>query len=68
MHFTVICSTSCVTTQPLASEVAEAMARLLLTLIRGYQHLFAGRPSPCRFDPTCSSYAIEAISVHGSIR
>lgn len=44
------------------------MARLLSALIRGYQHLFAGRPSPCRFDPTCSSYAIEAISVHGSLR
>ena len=36
-------------------------------LIRGYQHLFAWKPSPCRYTPTCSTYAIEAIEAHGAL-
>lgn len=37
-------------------------------LVRLYQFLSAGRPSPCRFDPSCSAYAIEAVETHGAIR
>ena len=44
------------------------MARFLAWLIRGYQTLFAGRPSPCRYVPTCSPYALEAIEAHGAAR
>jgi len=40
-------------------------ARVLRALIVFYQRLFDGRPSPCRYVPSCSSYAVEAVEVHG---
>jgi putative membrane protein insertion efficiency factor len=40
-------------------------ARALRALILAYQWLFSWRPSPCRYVPTCSSYALEAVEVHG---
>jgi putative membrane protein insertion efficiency factor len=43
-------------------------ARGLIGLIRGYQAVRAGRPSPCRFDPTCSHYALDAVAAHGAAR
>lgn len=36
--------------------------------VRGYQRVTAHRPSPCRFDPTCSSYALGALEQHGLFR
>ncbi|MGB0494808.1 MAG: membrane protein insertion efficiency factor YidD [Kangiellaceae bacterium] len=45
------------------------MKLILINLIRVYQKtlsLFIG--NSCRFYPTCSSYSIEAIEVHGSIK
>lgn len=43
-------------------------ARALLGGIALYQALRAGRPSPCRFDPTCSVYGREAVIRHGAAR
>jgi uncharacterized protein len=43
-------------------------ARILYALVRGYQRVFAGRPSPCRFVPTCSNYALDALEEHGALR
>jgi putative membrane protein insertion efficiency factor len=45
------------------------MKAVLLALIRGYQYLL--RPllgSHCRFYPSCSDYAREAIARHGAVR
>ena len=43
------------------------MQRRALSWIEAYQRAFAGRPSPCRFYPTCSAYAHEAFEVHGTV-
>lgn len=43
-------------------------ARGLKGLVRLYQVVFSGRPSPCRYYPTCSAYAVEALELHGALR
>jgi len=45
------------------------LAKPLIWLVRGYQ-LFIGPfvPPSCRFHPTCSHYAIEALNKHGAIK
>ena len=45
------------------------MRRLLLSALAGYRYLF--RPmlgANCRFYPSCSDYASEAIDRHGALR
>lgn len=44
----------------------SAAARLLGAPIRLYQVMRAGRPSLCRYVPSCSSYALEALEQHGA--
>jgi len=44
------------------------VARFLLASIRGYQKVSARTPSVCRFTPTCSQYAAEAIARYGALR
>jgi hypothetical protein len=54
---------------PVPVDAKSSMpARLLLRLVRFYRQLTAGRPSPCRFYPSCSQYADEAIVTHGALR
>lgn len=36
--------------------------------IRIYQLFRSGKPSPCRFYPSCSEYAIEAYNKHGFLK
>ena len=43
-------------------------ARALILAIRAYQTARRGRLSPCRYWPTCSHYALEAIERHGAPR
>ena len=45
------------------------MKRGLLSLIRFYRrHISPHLPPMCRYYPTCSVYAIEAIETHGALR
>lgn len=43
------------------------MRRLLMALVRGYRlTLSPWIGSACRFEPTCSAYALEALGQHGA--
>ncbi|MFM2312074.1 MAG: hypothetical protein RLZZ04_1350 [Cyanobacteriota bacterium] len=45
------------------------MKIILLGLIRGYRQFISPLfPPSCRFQPTCSQYAIEAIAAYGTIK
>ena len=45
------------------------MTRLLTGLLRGYQLVLSPLLGPrCRFYPSCSSYGLEAIKVHGPLK
>ncbi len=45
------------------------MAKILIALIDLYRRYISPLfPPSCRFLPTCSQYAIEAITVHGSLK
>jgi len=45
------------------------MKKLFLTLIRFYQkHISPAFPPRCRYYPTCSAYAYQAISKYGAIK
>lgn len=45
------------------------MKRLLIALIRLYQRTVSPHsPGRCRFTPTCSAYALEAIERFGAVR
>ena len=45
------------------------MKRIFLALIRFYQRSISPlRPPCCRFRPTCSQYAYEAITKYGALK
>ncbi len=44
------------------------MKKVILFLIRGYQKISILLPARCRFYPSCSEYAYQAISQYGLIR
>jgi hypothetical protein len=44
------------------------MGRFFIRLIRGYQRVSRWTPPVCRYWPTCSSYAVEAIERYGPWR
>jgi putative membrane protein insertion efficiency factor len=53
----------------MANAVSRALAWPLIQVVRLYR--LAISPwlgANCRFDPTCSTYAIEALQVHGILK
>ncbi len=45
------------------------MTGALRALVRGYQLALSPLlPAACRFHPTCSDYALEALERHGAVR
>lgn len=51
------------------SPTLSLSQRVLLAAIRGYQLFFSPMyAGSCRFVPSCSAYAIEAVERHGVLR
>ena len=53
---------------PLPQVLVQLPQRVLISLVRGYRLLF--KPwlgSACRFEPTCSQFALDALTRHGAI-
>lgn len=45
------------------------LARLLVVLITAYRRYLSPLWGPhCRFEPSCSAYALEAVQLHGALR
>jgi uncharacterized protein len=48
---------------------ASVAARVLVVMLTGYRRFVSPLLGPrCRFYPSCSAYALEAVQVHGALR
>jgi putative membrane protein insertion efficiency factor len=50
-------------------NLSQALQFLLIGVVRGYRVLISPLFLPCcRFYPTCSQYAIDALTIHGPLK
>jgi uncharacterized protein len=50
-------------------DTGKTLARGMIFLIQLYRHMISPlRPASCRFVPTCSQYAVDALNEYGVIR
>jgi uncharacterized protein len=56
------------TTVPDRADRPSPPARALIRVIGGYQLARAGRPTGCRYVPSCSEYAQETLQEYGALR
>lgn len=55
--------------QGLSRRLGKALSWVLIGPILVYRYCLSPfLPSTCRFQPTCSAYAVEALKVHGPLR
>jgi putative membrane protein insertion efficiency factor len=53
----------------MTTNQASHAARALVLPVRFYQRFISPLlPPSCRFYPSCSAYAVEALTVHGALR
>ena len=56
-------------THPSLGPATSVPRQVLVALIRGYQRVLSpALPPSCRFHPSCSQYALEAVSRYGALR
>lgn len=49
--------------------IKQSLQKVLIGLIYCYRYFIAGLFGHCcRFEPSCSTYAIEAVRIHGSCK
>ena len=61
-------ATSSILRQNPENEPVGVITRLFSQMVTWYQYLAAGRPPVCRYVPSCSNYALDALERHGAIR
>ena len=45
------------------------LSKILILFVKMYQYMISPLlPSACRYSPTCSVYAVEAIRIHGPFK